>query len=126
MNDIDIFMNNTIMNCVESSINTQFEDIIGKFNSGGNLEDCTPKVSDGVKTSIDEKIKEFKQSIDEVDMDTSFNKLKSILQPTGQNAEVQKQIKTIYESFDTFMKLNAFLAEGSQFYAKLTGALGSQ
>jgi len=89
-----------LQSCVEESINAQFETIINKFQSGGKLDECTAGISEGVKTLVDAKLAAFEEGSKSIDMQTPFGKLKAILQPKGQNNEIQTQIKTIYESYN--------------------------
>lgn len=93
--ELEMFKNNTILSCIESSINGKFEMIVNKHNSGGKLEDCTAEVTESVKQGVDAKLADFAKWQQTIDMKTPFDKIKSILQPTGQKSGIQQQIKSI-------------------------------
>lgn len=126
LNDIEIFKNSTLMSCIDDSINTKFESILTKHNTGGKMEECNNEVSEIVKQGVEAKIATFDEMYAVIDMKTHFNAIKSILQPTGQDSGIQDKIKEIYDSYEKYMNLNTYLNEGSNFYAKLTGFLGGQ
>jgi len=56
MTEIENFKSSLLLSLIEQAVNSKFEDIIAKHNSGGNLKDLDSEIHDKAHELIKEKI----------------------------------------------------------------------
>lgn len=78
-------------------MNSKFEDILNKFNSGGKMSDCNEELQKVVAEEVKKNLDEFDSYSKGLNFDTPYSEIKSILKPSG-NTVLQDKIKEIYES----------------------------